>query len=59
MGGIRNYAFEIELGAMMYMPSSIKIGSGIQNLIGGYTYRHKQEAKLIILLSFFKIWNVG
>jgi hypothetical protein len=29
------YAVEMGSGAMIYIPSSIKIGSGIQNLIGG------------------------
>jgi hypothetical protein len=31
------YAFEMGSGAMIYIPSFIKIGSGIQKLIGGYT----------------------
>jgi hypothetical protein len=31
------YAAEIGAGTMIYIPSFIKIGSGIQNLIGGYT----------------------
>jgi hypothetical protein len=29
------YAVEIDSGAMIYMPSLIKIGSGTQKLIGG------------------------
>jgi hypothetical protein len=34
------YTVEMGLGAMIYIPSFIKIGSGIQNLIwGGYTDR--------------------
>jgi hypothetical protein len=31
MGGIYEYADEMGSGAMMYIPSFIKIGSGIQN----------------------------
>jgi hypothetical protein len=32
------YAFEMGSGAMIYIPSFIKIGSGIQKLMGrGYT----------------------
>jgi hypothetical protein len=30
-----NYAVEMGSGAMIYIPSFIKIGSGIQELIGG------------------------
>jgi hypothetical protein len=31
------YAVEISSDAMIYIPSFMKIGSGIQELIGGYT----------------------
>jgi hypothetical protein len=31
------YAIEMGSGVMIYIPSFIKIGSGIQKLIGGYT----------------------
>jgi hypothetical protein len=30
------YAVEMGSGSVIYIPSSIKIGSGIQKLIGGY-----------------------
>jgi hypothetical protein len=33
------YTFEMCSGAMIYIPSFIKIGSGIQKLIGGYKDR--------------------
>jgi hypothetical protein len=33
------YAVEMGSGAVIYIPSFIKIGSGIQKLIGGI-YRH-------------------
>jgi hypothetical protein len=38
-------------GAVIYIPSFMKIGSGIQKLIGG---THRQHGDLISLLSFFK-----
>jgi hypothetical protein len=31
------YGVEMGSGPIMYMPSFVKIGSGIQKLIGGYT----------------------
>jgi hypothetical protein len=31
------YAVEMDLGAVIYIPSFVKIGSGIHKLIGGYT----------------------
>jgi hypothetical protein len=50
-------------GAMIYVPSFIKIGSGIPKLIGGedtQTHPHKQQRDLISLLYFFfKIRKVG
>jgi hypothetical protein len=57
MGWINELAVEMGSGAMIYVPSFIKIGSGIQKLIGGgYTYRHAdthmQEGELIRLHSF-------
>lgn len=66
MGAIGNYAREIELGVMMYIPSSINIGSGIRNVIGvldihtqTHANTHTQEGNVIIILLFFKIWNVA
>jgi hypothetical protein len=41
--------------AMIYIPSLIKIGSGIQKLIGGI---HRQQGDLISFVSFFKIRKV-
>jgi hypothetical protein len=51
-------------GAVIYAPSSIKIGSGVQKLMGrgGYTnpQTHGQQRDLIRnLLYFFKIREVG
>jgi hypothetical protein len=34
------YAVEMDSGAMMYIPSFIKIGSGIQKLTAGDTQTH-------------------
>jgi hypothetical protein len=34
------YAVQIDSGAMLYVPSFINIGSGIQKLIRGYTDTH-------------------
>jgi hypothetical protein len=47
-------------GVLIYVPSFIKIGSGVQKLIGGgYTHTHGQQRDLISLLYFFKIRKVG
>jgi hypothetical protein len=40
MGGIIKYAIEMSSGAMIYAPSIMKTGSGIQTLMGGGAYRH-------------------
>jgi hypothetical protein len=49
-------------GAVIYLPSFLKIGSGVQKLIGGsgtQTDTHGQQRDLISLLYFFKIRKVG
>jgi hypothetical protein len=48
-------------GTTIYIPSFIKIGSGIQNLLGGDTQTHRKQGDLISLLLFFlfKISKVG
>jgi hypothetical protein len=51
-------------GGMIYVPSFIKIGSGIQKLIAGYTYRHMYthtDRKVIskAYFYFFKRRKVG
>jgi hypothetical protein len=43
------YAVHMGSGAMIYIPSFIKIGSGIQKLIGGGGI-HRQEGDRISLL---------
>jgi hypothetical protein len=41
MEGFMKYAVEMGSGAMIYIPSCIKIGSGIQKLTGVETETHK------------------
>jgi hypothetical protein len=49
------YAVEMGSGVMIYMPSFIKIGSGIQKLIGGSdTLTRRQQGHLIKLLNLSK-----
>jgi hypothetical protein len=46
------YAVEMGSGAMIYIPSFIKIGSGIQKLTGrGDTQRHGDRISLTYLLT--------
>jgi hypothetical protein len=47
------YAVEIGSGPVRYIPSFIRIGSGIQKLIRGDTQTHRQHCDLINLLLFF------
>jgi hypothetical protein len=48
------YAFEMESGAMMYIPKFVKISSGIQKLIGeGDLQKRREHDDLIRLLLFF------
>jgi hypothetical protein len=44
------YAVEMGSGATIYIPSFIKIGSGIQKFIGGDTQTHRQHGDRISLL---------
>jgi hypothetical protein len=43
--GFMKYAVEMGSGAMIYIPSFIKIGSGIQKLLGGDTNTDTQTAR--------------
>jgi hypothetical protein len=50
-----NYTIEMGLGAVIYIPSLIKIGLDTQKLTGGiHRQTHKQEGDLISLLLFFQ-----
>jgi hypothetical protein len=54
------YAADMGSGAMIYIPSFIKIGSSIQKLLGGiHIQTHREHGDLISLLSFFEIRKVG
>jgi hypothetical protein len=48
-------------GAMIYVPSFIEIGSGVQKLIRGdtQTHAHGQQRDVISLLYYFKIRKEG
>jgi hypothetical protein len=48
------YAVELGSGAMLHMPDFIKIGSGIQKLIGVDTPTHRQDGDRIRLFSYFQ-----
>jgi hypothetical protein len=56
------YAVEMGLSAMIYIPSFVKTGSGIQKLMaeGAYTYRHApthrhtQQGDLISVLLLYQ-----
>jgi hypothetical protein len=47
------YTVEMGLGAMICIPSFVKIGSGVQKLTGRDSRTHRQHVDLISLLSFF------
>jgi hypothetical protein len=48
------YAIEMGLDAVLYMPSLIKIGSDIQNLIGGGGHAYGEHSDFICLLLFLE-----
>jgi hypothetical protein len=49
------YAVEMSLLVMIYIPSFIKIGSGIRKLIGGIRRRTDiQDGDLVSLFLFFQ-----
>jgi hypothetical protein len=48
------YSVEMGSSTMIYIPSFIKIGSGIQKLIWGNARAHTQHSDLISLLLFFQ-----
>jgi hypothetical protein len=49
-----NYAVEMDSGAMIYIPSFIKIGSGIRKLIRRDSKTHRPHGDLISLLLLFQ-----
>jgi hypothetical protein len=55
------YAVEMGPGAMIYIPSFLKIGSGTQTLIGGVTKTGRRSHKKISdynLIPVYKIYKV-
>jgi hypothetical protein len=61
--GFMKYVVEMGSGALIYIPSFIKIGSGIQKLFGGGgdSQTNREQGDLISLLYFFffKLRKVG
>jgi hypothetical protein len=55
------YVVHMSSNAMIYIPSFIKTGSGIQKLIwrAGDSLTHGQHGNHVSLLSFFKIRKAG
>jgi hypothetical protein len=53
------YTVEVGSSATMYISSFIKIGSGIQKLIGGDSQTHRQHGDRISLLSFVNIRKIS
>jgi hypothetical protein len=54
VGGIMKYAVGLDSGVMIYIPSFMKIGSGIQKLIERDTLTHRQHGDRIHRLLFFQ-----
>jgi hypothetical protein len=48
------YAIEMGSGVMIYIPSLIKIGSGIQKLTGWDIQTHRQQGDNISVHVFFQ-----
>jgi hypothetical protein len=59
MGGLMKYGVEIGSGVMTYTPSLIKIGSGIQKLIGRDSQTDSMVTSQAYFFFFFKIRKVG
>jgi hypothetical protein len=58
--GFKMCAVEVGSGAKIYIPSFIKIDSGIQKLMGDIHKRTQHEGRIGLLSFFFvKIRNVG
>jgi hypothetical protein len=52
-----NYIAEMSLGALIYVPNSVKIDSAIQKLIGGggiHVQTDTQQRDLISLILFYQ-----
>jgi hypothetical protein len=47
------YTIDMESGGIMYVPSFIKIGSGVQEFLGGdtHTHTHTKQRYFVSILS--------
>jgi hypothetical protein len=52
------YAVKMGSGAMIYVPSFIKIGSAIEEFIGEDTQIHRQRGDRISLLIFYSYYRM-
>jgi hypothetical protein len=52
--GFMRYAVGMGSGAMIYVPSFIKTGSGIRKLTGGDSQAHRAHGHLIAYFYFYK-----
>jgi hypothetical protein len=53
------YAAEMGSGVIIYIPSFINTGSGIQKLMGKDSQRHRQNGDLINVFYFLKVRKLG
>jgi predicted RNase H-related nuclease YkuK (DUF458 family) len=53
------YAVEMGSGAMTFIPSFIKTGSGIQKLLGGDSQTHREHSDFISVILLLKIRKIG
>jgi hypothetical protein len=59
MGGICEVCIEMTSGSMIYIPVSLAVCSGVQELLGGDSHTDNQTSDLISLFYFLKIRKVG
>jgi hypothetical protein len=52
--GFVKYAVEMGSGVIIYIPSFVKIGLGIQHLIGRYIHRQQGDLIGLLLFTFLK-----
>jgi hypothetical protein len=54
-----NYSIEMGSGTITYVPSFIKIDSGVQKLIGAYTYRYMYTCtkRMVISQAYFHFFS--
>jgi hypothetical protein len=59
MAVVMKYGVEMSSGVMMYIPSFIKIGSGIQKFMGGGDTQAHNNVNSSTYFHFFKIRKMG